>query len=182
MSRTLLVVLCLVCFIGLVHAEIIHDVDNDGIPSNIDNCPLDYNPLQEDSNQNGIGDICDPYPTIIILGPTIVIQNQTPSNQTPIIPPQKGIIHTTEIDWEQFCEPNWQCTGWSECSDEIMTRKCIDTNNCLFSYNKPAETTACEENVLISPENNYCLFIFLSILFGFLLIILIVLIILLLRR
>ena len=54
------------------------------------------------------------------------------------------------------CEPNWRCTGWSECiNDEIMTRNCQDTNNCAYSYNKPIEQTGCEttSQVLIQEEN-----------------------------
>jgi hypothetical protein len=95
----ILCLICLICFVGLVpkiHAEIISDVDMDGIPSNIDNCPLDYNPLQEDTNHNGIGDICDPNAAVII-------QNKTISNRTSS---KKGRGHTTVI--EQFCEPNWE--------------------------------------------------------------------------
>lgn len=174
MNKGLIGILCLVfliCFIGRINAEIIHDVDNDGIPSNIDNCPLDYNPLQEDSNYNGIGDICDPTATIIITGPVIIItnstivQNQTSNNETnqtiPIAISQRG-RQSSMINWEQYCEPNWQCSGWSECNDGIAMRKCIDTENCLFSYNKPSETTACEQHALINEvggNNNYLLII-----------------------
>ena len=42
------------------------------------------------------------------------------------------------------CEPNWKCTGWSECSNGFMSRNCQDTNNCLYSYGKPIERTGCE--------------------------------------
>ncbi len=35
------------------------DSDDDGIPDCDDNCPLASNPDQEDSNGNGIGDVCD---------------------------------------------------------------------------------------------------------------------------
>jgi len=38
------------------------DTDGDGIPDTADNCPNDYNPVQEDSyppQSNGIGDACD---------------------------------------------------------------------------------------------------------------------------
>lgn len=35
------------------------DVDSDGIPDHLDNCPNDYNPLQTDLNSNGTGDTCD---------------------------------------------------------------------------------------------------------------------------
>lgn len=34
------------------------DADGDGIPDATDNCPLVFNPEQEDSNQDGVGDAC----------------------------------------------------------------------------------------------------------------------------
>jgi Zn-dependent metalloprotease len=39
-----------------------HDVDGDGIPNKIDNCPLNWNPDQRDSEtptKDGVGDVCD---------------------------------------------------------------------------------------------------------------------------
>ena len=55
-----------------------------------------------------------------------------------------------------FCEPNWKCSGWSDCSGEIMTRTCEDTNRCDFSYNKPSETTDCDliNQVLASDQQD----------------------------
>jgi len=35
------------------------DIDSDGVPDEADNCPSDFNPSQEDSNLNGIGDACE---------------------------------------------------------------------------------------------------------------------------
>jgi hypothetical protein len=36
-----------------------HDIDGDGVPDAIDNCPTVFNPDQRDSNLNGIGDACE---------------------------------------------------------------------------------------------------------------------------
>ena len=39
-----------------------NDYDNDGIKNKDDNCPNTPNPLQEDFDNDDIGDVCDPYP------------------------------------------------------------------------------------------------------------------------
>ena len=36
-----------------------NDIDDDGVCNNIDNCPENYNPLQEDFDFDNIGDDCD---------------------------------------------------------------------------------------------------------------------------
>lgn len=41
---------------GYLH--IIRDSDSDGVPDNIDNCPLVFNPDQEDRNGDAVGDSC----------------------------------------------------------------------------------------------------------------------------
>ena len=48
------------------------------------------------------------------------------------------------VEFVQFCNTNWKCTGWSECSDGISTRSCYDKNNCDIKYNKPIEQMDCE--------------------------------------
>lgn len=40
------------------------DMDADGIPDSMDNCPMNYNPDQLDSDGDGIGDVCDNCPAI----------------------------------------------------------------------------------------------------------------------
>ena len=40
------------------------DTDSDGIYDHVDNCPLTYNPLQEDSDFDSIGNSCDNCPTV----------------------------------------------------------------------------------------------------------------------
>ncbi|GEM_PF-1293740 len=36
------------------------DTDHDGVPDSTDNCPMVFNPCQEDLNGNSLGDACDP--------------------------------------------------------------------------------------------------------------------------
>ena len=40
------------------------DMDLDGVPDSVDNCPTVYNPDQKDSDADGIGDACDNCPTV----------------------------------------------------------------------------------------------------------------------
>lgn len=39
-----------------------NDPDCDDVFNSIDNCPNDYNPDQDDRDEDGLGDVCDPYP------------------------------------------------------------------------------------------------------------------------
>jgi cysteine-rich repeat protein len=48
----------------------------------------------------------------------------------------------------QFCYTDWKCSGWSECSNGIMTRQCADNNHCDSSYDKPNERSSCNENLV----------------------------------
>lgn len=43
-----------------------------------------------------------------------------------------------------ICDPNWECSGWGDCFDGVMTRTCHDTNSCNVVYNKPVEKADCE--------------------------------------
>jgi hypothetical protein len=39
------------------------DIDKDGVPDNMDNCPLTYNPMQQDDDNDQIGNACDCEPS-----------------------------------------------------------------------------------------------------------------------
>ncbi len=40
------------------------DMDLDGVPDSVDNCPTVYNPDQKDTDGDGVGDACDNCPTV----------------------------------------------------------------------------------------------------------------------
>jgi len=51
------------------------------------------------------------------------------------------------LDYSE-CLPDWECSGWSDCSNGVMTRTCSDANYCEISYNEPHTTTDCLEPVI----------------------------------
>ena len=48
--------------------------------------------------------------------------------------------------------PNWECTGWGEYEKGIMIRNCQDTNNCIYSYEKPIELIESDEIMITTAE------------------------------
>lgn len=60
------------------------------------------------------------------------------------------------------CAPNWECSGWSECDNGIMTRKCTDKNFCDYSYNKPIESSICTIKQTKIEEGNKTIFLFIA--------------------
>ena len=73
--------------------------------------------------------------------------------------------HSSKNHFVQFCDVNWQCSGWSECKNGFMTRQCYDKNHCEDSYNKPIEKTGCEliSQVLIKEDEPKYSFILIGI-------------------
>jgi len=149
---------------SLINADIIHDVDQDNIGSNIDNCPEVYNPDQLDTDEDGIGNLCDNSPGIEILGPVIIIENnETEPDEDTSSKSSGSASHNIRYLDINFCEPNWKCGSWSKCNDGVMKRLCYDINKCGFVYNKPYEKTGCQEEIisksLIQKNNNIGLWV-----------------------
>ena len=46
------------------------------------------------------------------------------------------------------CKEEWSCTQWSECTDGIQMRECVDKNFCESNDNKPEETRECVEQLV----------------------------------
>jgi hypothetical protein len=56
------------------------------------------------------------------------------------------------------CTPNWQCTQWSNCVNNVQTRTCNDLNNCGQSNPNPTSqscTTFCVPGSYQCLGNNY---------------------------
>lgn len=73
---------------GLIQADVVvkavlPDTDTDGVPDVVDNCPLNANPDQKDSDEDGIGNVCDP--TVNCLGKVATIVG-TEGNDFIIVP------------------------------------------------------------------------------------------------
>lgn len=183
MVKKLLIIAIVVLFlINFAQAVVIHDADGDGIGSDEDNCPLVYNPLQEDADSDGIGDVCDATPGIDVNGPGIIINetNYTEPGPQPISTPKKSGKNMGFKKIGDFCEVNWECGGWSECVNNKMSRICVETNGCDFKYNQPSEIAGCESGIMegsaIETESNL-LWIFLGVTFILILLLIILLII-----
>jgi len=52
---------------GVARAQTPSDSDGDGVPDNIDNCPIVANPDQADRDGDGVGDACDDCPNVANL-------------------------------------------------------------------------------------------------------------------
>lgn len=76
------------------------------------------------------------------------------------------------------CVPNWQCSGWTECDEGVMTRTCYDQYNCEFEYNKPIESTSCVgsvvENVKVKNNSNLAIWFLIGVIVLVILIIILV--------
>lgn len=59
LARTLLVVALVVTPVATRADVDGSDVDFDGVPDELDNCPLVPNPDQVDTDEDGLGDVCD---------------------------------------------------------------------------------------------------------------------------
>ena len=113
---------------------------------------------------NGVkeyGEECDDGNTENDDGCSSICRDEENHRKKPVIPNQ--------------CIPNWECFGWSECDGDVMTRTCIDDNQCEIQYNEPYKTTSCDvvKEVKEEPVNNM-LWFFLGILLLIILLIILV--------
>jgi len=79
---------------ALAHGQVT-DWDLDSVPDVLDNCPLIYNPLQEDADYDGKGDVCDP-PQVDDTGVSDFFATPScyPNCQPSDYPIDWGVVHT----------------------------------------------------------------------------------------
>ena len=98
------------------------------------NGQIDQGELCDNGSQNGV--VCDnSHQACNYCSSTcdIVYRSKKSTSSPPKI---------TEISF--LCQPNWVCSGWSDCENGIETRTCQDTNNCENPYGMPVTSTGCE--------------------------------------
>jgi uncharacterized repeat protein (TIGR01451 family) len=117
----------------------------DGIKQTNEECD-DHNNVNGDGCSSTCKTECPPQP---VCGDNVCNNGETCSTCSadcgtcPIPEPKCSVNH-----FVQFCDVAWKCSGWSECNNGMMTRNCIDTNNCDTEYNKPVERSDCTTPVL----------------------------------
>jgi hypothetical protein len=81
--------------LGLDGLDDLTDSDLDSVPDVVDNCPLIPNPLQEDADDDGKGDACDP-PQVDDTGASDVFLTPScyPDCQPSDFPRDWGVLHT----------------------------------------------------------------------------------------
>jgi hypothetical protein len=88
------------------------------------------------------------------IGQWIAISSYKYSNAgCNMCPSSGGILLTDEKPSNKLnviakpeCNPDWECTSWSECNSGTQTRTCTDANSCGKSTGKPTESQSCSVN------------------------------------
>jgi hypothetical protein len=82
---------------------VIQDSDNDGVPNQFDNCPGQFNSDQQDTDSDGIGNVCDPFQTP---------PDPEPAEEDPCGPYEEGSVGLVpSVVVKQECPPPYEEEG-----------------------------------------------------------------------
>ena len=141
--------------------EEIVDEDEDDVEDSEDNCPIAYNPEQEDENGNGLGDVCEMF-------------DEGSSDDTI----DNEISEDDDDEYEEIVIPVWNCSSWKNSGNGYETRKCSLVSGP--NRNKPAEIRTYEIAKEISAEKPKSSLIYwtIGLIFGILILMIILILVL----
>lgn len=94
------------------------DLDQDGIPNSMDNCVDVPNPNQTDTDGDGLGDVCDPSPTLFCGTGTIQVGNECVVSDLGIDTDSDGTPDTFD---QCPNDPNKISSGFAGCGIDDIT-------------------------------------------------------------
>ena len=104
----------------------ISDMDGDGVPDSLDNCPNHYNPGQEDCDNDGVGDVCE-----IASGTQLDCNNNGIPDDCEFMIDCNGNLIPDECDiasgYSQDCNGNGvpdECDFIIDCNDNLIDDYC----------------------------------------------------------
>jgi hypothetical protein len=131
---------------GTIDFDVIlnQDDDNDGVPNDSDNCPVNFNPDQNDADDDGDGDACDtegpPGSADCSDGDDNDGDGLTDDQDPDCIPTPTPAPDLQEVVWG-----DWNCDGDVNIGDAVANaRASIDlsyTNNCDLDIGDEVEVT-----------------------------------------
>ena len=130
------------------------DTDNDGVDSNLDNCPSIANPQQEDADQDGIGDACDECPNDKNLA-----DGRCPVNTLSTIPQVNAAILQACPDMNSNCtsegaeyKTSGRVTAVYKYGFFMQTPDTSEPNNGLYIYTGSAPTVIMNDDVTVQGK------------------------------
>jgi len=112
----------------------ITDLDADGVTDQADNCPLAFNPLQEDSDGDSFGDVCD---RCVGFDDGMDEDGDGVPDACDLCP---GVFDvTTDTDGDSVPDGCDRCPGYNDLADADSDTVPDDCDNCVNAFNPGQE-------------------------------------------